>query len=128
MSRLDDFSRFARVIPEEYQPALRSNLKKIPDFSWLLGEPPGTEERLQGDLLKAFPTVFLDNSGKPHERKFTVMILNNTCDLPDGPSRFCHRGSGCGFSNVSRVREAEAQHKLLQGQGPSWSNQIFRSL
>jgi hypothetical protein len=84
MSELDDFSRYARIIPEEHQPALRGNLKKIPDFSWLLGKPHHTEERLQGDLLKGFPTVFLDNNGAPRSEKFTVMILNNSCDLPEG--------------------------------------------
>jgi hypothetical protein len=39
MTDLDDFSRYARIIPEEHQPALRKCLKKIPDFSWLLSEP-----------------------------------------------------------------------------------------
>jgi len=34
-------------------------------------------------VLADFPTVFLDEKGLPRSRQFTVMILNNTCDLPD---------------------------------------------
>lgn len=83
MSSLDDFSRYARIIPEEHLPALARNLKRIPDFSWLISRPHAEIERLQGDLLVDFPTVFLDEAGAPRSRQFTVMILNNTCDLPD---------------------------------------------
>jgi len=83
MAELDDFSRYTRIIPQEHIPALSRDLKKIPDFSWLLGQPHGEIERLQGDLLKDFPTVFLDHEAKPRCRNFAVMILNNTCDLPD---------------------------------------------
>ena len=84
MAELDDFSRYTRIIPKEHIPALSRDLKKIPDFSWLLGQPHREIERLQGDLLKEFPTVVLDDDAKPRCRNFTVMILNNTCDLPDG--------------------------------------------
>jgi hypothetical protein len=83
MSPLDDFSRYATIIPEEHLPALARNLKRIPDFSWLISSPHPELERLQGDLLVDFPTVFLDEAGTPRSRQFTVMILNNTCDLPD---------------------------------------------
>lgn len=83
MSPLDDFSRYATIIPEEHLPALERNLRRIPDFRWLLGEPHFELERLQGDLFRHFPTVFLDEAGVPRSQQFTVMILNNTCDLPD---------------------------------------------
>jgi hypothetical protein len=83
MAELDDFSRYTRIIPKEHIPALSRDLKRIPDFSWLLSQPHREIERLQGDLLKDFPTVFLDGESKPRSRNFTVMILNNTCDLPD---------------------------------------------
>src|SRR6266480_3617758 len=79
-----DFSKYTRIIPKEQIPALSRDLKKIPDFSWLLGEPHREIERLQGDLLREFPTVVLDDQGKPRCQNFTVMILNNTCDLPEG--------------------------------------------
>lgn len=78
-----DFSRYAKIIPEEHQPALQRNLTRIPDFSWLLTEPHASLDRLQGDLIKEFPTVFLDDSATPQTRNFTVMLMNNTCDLPD---------------------------------------------
>ena len=83
MSPTDDFSRFAKVIPEEHLPALANNLKRIPDFSWLIDIPHAAIERLQGDVLSNFPTVFLDEQGAPRSREFTVLVLNNTCDLPD---------------------------------------------
>src|SRR6266480_2114490 len=79
-----DFSKYTRIIPKEQIPALSRDLKKIPDFSWLLGEPHREIERLQGDLLREFPTVVLDDQGKPRCQNFTVLILNNTCDLPEG--------------------------------------------
>jgi hypothetical protein len=84
MSNSNDFSRYANIIPEEYQSALRRSLRKIPDFSWLLEIPHPTEDRLQGDLIRDFPTVFLDDTAAARSTKFTVMILNNTCDLPEG--------------------------------------------
>lgn len=83
MSMIGDFSRYTTIIPEEHQPALQRNLTRIPDFSWLLAEPHRSLQRLQGDLIKEFPTVFLDDSASPQTHNFTVMLLNNTCDLPD---------------------------------------------
>ncbi|MBA3754516.1 MAG: hypothetical protein H0X01_10360 [Nitrospira sp.] len=78
-----DFSRYATILPAEHQPALKRDLTRIPDFSWLLSDPHPSLNRLQGDLIKDFPTVFLDDSATPWSRNFTVMLLNNTCDLPD---------------------------------------------
>jgi len=83
MAELPDFSRYTRIIPKEHVPALTRDLKKVPDFSWLLAQPHREIKRLQGDLLKDFPTVILDNDAKPRCQNFTVLILNNTCDLPD---------------------------------------------
>jgi hypothetical protein len=83
MAELEDFSRYARIIPKEHIPALSRDLKKIPDFSWLLGRPHPEIERLQGDLLRDFPTVVLDDHANARCQNFTVLILNNTCDLPD---------------------------------------------
>jgi len=83
MADLPDFSKYTRIIPKEQIPALTRDLKKVPDFSWLLVQPHPEIERLQGDLLKDFPTVILDDKANPRCRDFTVLILNNTCDLPD---------------------------------------------
>ena len=65
MTMFGDFSRYTTIIPEEHQPALQRNLTKIPDFSWLLSEPHPLLERLQGDLISEFPTVFLDDAATP---------------------------------------------------------------
>jgi len=83
MSPTEDFSRFARIIPEEHLPALANNLKRIPDFSWVIDTPNPETERLQGDVISNFPTVFLDERSQARSREFTVLVLNNTCDLPD---------------------------------------------
>jgi hypothetical protein len=99
MSPLDDFSRYATIIPEEHLPALQRNLKRIPDFSWVIGRPHENFARLQGDLLKDFPTVFLDEGGAPRSREFTVMILNNTCDLPDDRLDFVTAAPVVDFNN-----------------------------
>jgi hypothetical protein len=99
MSPLDDFSRYATIIPDEYLPALARNLKRIPDFSWIIGRPHEDVQRLQGDLLLDFPTVFLDEAGVPRSRQFTVMILNNTCDLPDGRLDFVTAAPVVDFNN-----------------------------
>jgi len=99
MSPLDDFSRYTRIIPEEHLPALERNLRRIPDFSWLIAGPHADVERLQGDLLVDFPTVFLDESGASRSRPFTVMILNNTCDLPDDRLDFVTAAPVVDFNN-----------------------------
>ncbi|MBI4489708.1 MAG: hypothetical protein HY694_11535 [Deltaproteobacteria bacterium] len=99
MSPLDDFSRYATIIPDEYLPALARNLKRIPDFTWIIGRPHEDVQRLQGDLLLDFPTVFLDEAGVPRSRQFTVMILNNTCDLPDGRLDFVTAAPVVDFNN-----------------------------
>jgi hypothetical protein len=83
MSPVEDFSQFAKIIPEEHLPALSANLKRIPDFRWLIDIPHPEIERLQGDVVSNFPTVYLDEQGGARSREFTVLILNNTCDLPD---------------------------------------------
>ena|SRR2546422_6641311 len=99
MSPLADFSRYATIIPEEHQPALARNLRRIPDFSWLISSPHAEIERLQGDLLVDFPTVFLDDAGAPRSRQFTVMILNNTCDLPNDRLDFVTAAPVVDFNN-----------------------------
>lgn len=84
MNLFGDFSRYSTIIREEHLPLLKLSLSKIPDFSWLLSDPNQAEQRLQGDLIPDFPTVFLDEQATPRSKDFTVMLLNNTCDLPDG--------------------------------------------
>ena len=115
MIQLEDFSRYAKVIPEEHQPALLKSLKKIPDFSWLLDQPHPSEERLQGDLVKDFPTVFLDESGTPRAQKFTVMILNNTCDLPDSRLDFVTAAPIVDFQKYLEFEKHRRSAESLEG-------------
>lgn len=78
-----DFAKYGDLIPVEHIPHLTRDFKKVPDFSWLLGAPHSSLDRLQGDILRSLPTVFLDDSGQPRARNFPALVLNNSCDLPD---------------------------------------------
>jgi hypothetical protein len=122
MSDLDDFSRYAKIIPEEHQPALRKCLKKIPDFSWLLSEPHSDQDRLQGDLLREFPTVFLDDTATPRSARFTVMILNNTCDLPEGRLDFVTAAPVVDFQKYLEYEEPKRSPQSLEDYAHSIRN------
>jgi hypothetical protein len=110
MSPIDDFSRFSRIIPEEYLPALRNNLKRIPDFSWVIDTPHPDIDRLQGDVLSNFPTVVLDERGEAHSQEFTVLVLNSTCDLPDDRLDFI---SAAPILDFNKYLEFERQRRFL---------------
>lgn len=110
MSPLDDFSRYTTIIPEEHLPALARNLRRIPDFSWMIGRPHAEIERLQGDLLADFPTVFLDQAGVPQSQQFTVMILNNTCDLPEDRLDFVTAAPVVDFNNYLEFERERRFH------------------
>jgi len=58
-------------------------LSRMPNFDWLLTKPNRDLDRLQGDILANFPTVYLDPNEQVRSKRFTVMVLNNTCDLPN---------------------------------------------
>lgn len=115
MSEFGDFSRYSRIIPEEHQPALRSSLKRIPDFSWLLAQPHPTEHRLQGDILRDFPTVVIDDSGSPKAKKFPVMILNNSCDLPDDRMDFVTAAPIVDFGKFLEFEKRRRSQSSLEG-------------
>jgi hypothetical protein len=115
MSPAEDFSRFARIIPEEHLPALANNLKRIPDFSWVIDIPNSEIERLQGDVLANFPTVFLDERGEARSREFTVLVLNNTCDLPDDRLDFITAAPIVDFNKYMEFeRERRSRNKDTQ--------------
>lgn len=116
MSPLDDFSRYTTIIPEEHFPALQRNLRRIPDFSWVIGRPHAEIERLQGDLLVDFPTVFLDQAGVPQSKQFTVMILNNTCDLPEGRLDFVTAAPVVDFNNYLEFEQERRFHGRTNGE------------
>lgn len=77
---LEDAARQSGVIPPERVASLVSCLN-TPDFRWLLNGPNATQPRLQGDLLSNFPVALVDHTGSPRCKQFTVLVLNNTCDL-----------------------------------------------
>jgi hypothetical protein len=115
MSDFGDFSRYSRIIPEEHLPALRSSLKRIPDFSWLLAAPHPTERRLQGDILKECPTVVIDDLGEPRATKFPVMILNNSCDLPDDRMDFVTIAPVVDFGKYLEFEKSRRSPNSLDG-------------
>jgi hypothetical protein len=114
MNRIGDFSRYATIIREEHLPALKQNLNKVPDFSWLLDKPHGTVNRLQGDLLSDLPAVFVDENATPQSRRFTVMVLNNTCDLPDGRGDFITAAPVVDFQKYLEFEKRKRDEHSLQ--------------
>lgn len=80
--------RDSSVIRQEHKDPLLEHLRRIPEFSWLLGLPNPHNDRLQGDFFRDFPVVFLKPDGTAVQNRRPVMILNNTCDLPAGRSTF----------------------------------------
>ena len=112
---MPDLSRYSTIIPEEHLPALSGCLRKIPEFTWLLTRPHPELERLQGDLLEKFPTVFLDDSGNPRLRTFTVMVLNNSCDLPAGRVDFLTAAPVVDFNQYVEFERKNRSEESLRG-------------
>lgn len=115
MGEIGDFSRYSRIIPEEHQPALQSSLKRIPDFSWLLANPHPSEERLQGDILRDCPTALIDDTGAPRANAFAVMILNNSCDLPDDRVDFVTAAPIVDFGKFLEFEKGRRSTASLEG-------------
>jgi len=78
--------RQSSVIRETHRETLISDLRDRPDFQWLLSAPNRFCDRLQGDFFEKFPVSYIDPSEKPVLQRRTVMVVNNTCDLPPGRS------------------------------------------
>jgi hypothetical protein len=74
------------VVRGDHKDALLASLSKIPEFSWLVGQPNPHIDRLQGDFFNDFPALFLKPDGAVASKPRPVMVLNNTCDLPSGRS------------------------------------------
>lgn len=112
---MPDLSQYSSIIPEEHLPALTNCLRKIPDFTWLLAQPHPELDRLQGDLLKDFPTVCLDNTGNPRSHRFTVMVLNNSCDLPEGRVDFVTAAPVVDFNKYLEFERKKRSEESLRG-------------
>jgi hypothetical protein len=78
--------RRSSVIRENHRESLIADLRDKPDFNWLVGTPNRFTDRLQGDFLESFPVSFIDPAEKPVVKRQTVMVINNSCDLPPGRS------------------------------------------
>lgn len=126
---MPDLSRYSTIIPEEHLPALERSLKKIPDFTWLLDRPHRSLERLQGDLIRDFPTVFLNDTGTPRSTKFTVMLLNNSCDLPEGRTDFVTAAPVVDFNKYiefeGRRRAARSLHDYAEAIRRNDKSELF---
>ncbi len=72
------------VIRNEHRESLVTCLRKIPDFSWLIGAPNRYSDRLQGYFFSDFPVVYLKADGQPRATRKPAMLINNSCDLPPG--------------------------------------------
>ena len=80
--------RRSSVIREQHRESLIAGLRNRQDFNWLLGAPNRSFDRLQGDFFETFPVSYLDPQAQPATNRRTVMIVNNTCDLPANRSTF----------------------------------------
>ena len=85
---LENAARESGVIPPGYVAPLLSRLGNTSDFTWLLTQPHEIQARLQGDMLGDFPLALVGPDGNPRCKRFTVLVLNNTCDLQPNRSEF----------------------------------------
>jgi hypothetical protein len=114
----EEAARQSGLIPPERLAPLVSSLKKAPDFSWVLTAPHPTQSRLQGDLVGEIPVAVVDPSGQAKCNPFTVVVLNNTCDLQPGRSNFVTVAPVMDFASFSefeiRRRGRERAENYLQ--------------
>ena len=110
-----DLSRYKNIIPEEHLPGLSRNLLRIPDVSWLLDRPHPDIDRLQGDLLKDCPTAAIAPDGQPRSAMFTVMILNNSCDLPEGRVDFVTAAPVIDFGEFIEKQHSQRSAESVTG-------------
>lgn len=79
--------RASGAIPKEDVPAFLAALE-LPYSEWLLSEPHRELKSLQGDFLRDIPTPYIKPDLSPFVPKRTVMVVNNSCDLPEGRTEF----------------------------------------
>jgi hypothetical protein len=88
MIDLEELAQASNLIFPEHLPSFLQDLKRLPNYSWLLTAPHSEESRLQGDILSEFGIALLGPNGGVRLRSLSVLVLNNTCDLQPGRSRF----------------------------------------
>ena len=109
----DDAVRTSPVIRDEHRDALLEHLKRIPEFSWLVGLPNRHIDRLQGDFIGEFPIVFLRPDGSALSKRRPVMVINNTCDLPDGQSSFVSVAPVLDLEKYLLTQSGKREHNSL---------------
>lgn len=126
---LKDAADRITTIPKDRIEDLLRILGDPGDYSWYLVAPHATEKRLQGDIHPNIPTAIIGPDGTVKSRPFTVMVLNNTCDLQEGRSEFVSVIPLLEFdyyerSLVERKGPASAQGTIAQLK----ANRIFEHL
>lgn len=125
---LEDAARQSGVIPPERVASLVSCLK-APDFRWLLTPPHSTQSRLQGDLLSDFPVALVDPDGQPKCSQFTVLVLNNTCDLQPKRADFVTVAPALDFDAFSQhVIRKRGEAKAANYLQDVMANRVFEML
>jgi len=84
---LEQVARESGLVRPEHVTKLLRSLKDS-NFGWIVCSPSETEERLQGDLFAQMPVALIDATGRVRSKNFTVMVINNVCDLQRGRSEF----------------------------------------
>jgi hypothetical protein len=104
-------------IPKEHKASFVECLRKIPDFSWVLGMPNPRFDRLQGDFLRDFPIIFLKPDGTVLVARKPVMVVNNTCDIPPNRSEMVTVAPVLDFGRYLQSLEHEKQQSQESIQG-----------
>jgi hypothetical protein len=84
---LESAARESGVVRPEHLAQLLRSLKTR-NFDWIVCSPSQTEDRLQGDILREMPVAVIRRDGTVRSKNFTVMVMNNACDLQTGRSEF----------------------------------------
>lgn len=126
---LEAAARQSGVIPSQKVDSFISCLKYPSDYSWLLTVPHPTETRLQGDLFGDFPIAIVDPDGKPRCKHFTVLILNNTCDLQPRRSNFVTAAPVLDFGSYSQsIAKKRGENKAANFLKDVKANKVFEIL
>jgi hypothetical protein len=126
---LEGAARQSGVIPSQKVDSFISCLKSPSDYSWLLTVPHPTETRLQGDIFNDFPLAIVDPDGNPKCSRFTVLVLNNTCDLQPLRSNFVTAAPVLDFGSYSQsIVRKRGENKAANFLKDVMANRVFEIL
>ena len=138
----EEAAKHAGVIPESNLNAFLEYLVQYPGLPKILGAPHETEKRLQGDLFNALPCVHVNERGEAKVATFVVAVINNTCDLEPGRSKFVNvapvfdfaaygrsviasRGEASAQGFLANVRANRVNELLFISECPGYSNGVI---